>query len=133
MSLPWEKEYRIGTAQGTGKPFVGHGGTVVRRHGKPPDLPGRTNSRLTGMAVVEVSREGVASAGFRPAVIPPDNVPRHVMPDSAEGKQVTEYLQRCITEAGLNCRLGEAGPAGGLPDDCIQVMPPETTNHQARS
>ena len=95
---------------------------AIRERDGYPLLPFHEDSRLTGMAVVEVGSRGVASVGFRPAVIPPDNVPRHVPPASPEGKQVIEYLRRCMAEAGLNGRLAEAEAASGLPDDCVQVL-----------
>ncbi|HEY5834379.1 CapA family protein [Streptomyces sp.] len=87
-----------------------------------PLLPFHEDSRLTGIAIVSAGKDGSLAAGFRPALVGPDNEPVRVRPDSPEGRQVLEYLQACTDAEELGSRLISPLPDSGLPDDCVQVV-----------
>ncbi|WP_035304398.1 CapA family protein [Actinokineospora inagensis] len=93
-----------------------------------PLLPFHEDSRMTGVAVIRVSAEGVVSAGFCPAVIDETNEPVGVAPDSPEGRRVVDYLRRCCDEELLATNVMPPRADSGLPTGSVQLVPaPEPT------
>jgi poly-gamma-glutamate synthesis protein (capsule biosynthesis protein) len=88
-----------------------------------PLLPFHPDGRLTGVAVVRVSREAVLAVGFCPAVIDRDNSPVHVAADSEGGARVISYLEQCCISENLRVRIIPPSEDAGLPPGSVQIVP----------
>jgi Bacterial capsule synthesis protein PGA_cap len=93
---------------------------IAPREGYPL-LPFHEDSRLTGIAVIRASADGVQAVGFIPCVIDARNEPVPVDPGSAGGTLVLEYLSRCCREELLATRALPPTPEAGLPPGCVQL------------
>ncbi len=85
-----------------------------------PLLPFHEDSRMTGMAVVQIDDGVITGVGFRPALLGPSNNPEHVHPTSPTGRKILDYVQQCCDAEGLGTRIELAGTSG-LPDDAALI------------
>jgi hypothetical protein len=84
-----------------------------------PHLPFHADGRLTGVAVMNLGRDGVRSVGFAPAVIGPDNNPRMVDPVSDEGRRVLSYFAEACRVADLDDPRVDTTAQMGLPPGTV--------------
>jgi len=70
-----------------------------------PLLPLHPDTRLTVFAWVRAGEHGVSELGFVPCRLRPDGCVIAVDPTSAEGREVVDYVERCIVSQNLNARI----------------------------
>ncbi|HSR24635.1 MAG TPA: CapA family protein [Candidatus Eisenbacteria bacterium] len=95
---------------------------IAPREGYPL-LPFHEDSRLTGVAVIRASVDGVQAVGFIPSVIDASNEPVPVPPDSGDGTRVLDYLSRCCQEELFSTRMVPPSSEAGLPELGVQLCP----------
>lgn len=91
-----------------------------------PLLPMHPDTRLTVLAFVIVDGRAVNRIGFVPCRLQPDGSVIPVDPHGAEGREVIDYLERCIKSQKLNARLDweQAPVVGGCASVCVVPVSP---------
>jgi poly-gamma-glutamate synthesis protein (capsule biosynthesis protein) len=76
-----------------------------------PLLPLHPDNRLTLLGWARASRDGVKDIGFVPCRLRPNGHVTAVDPETEEGREVVDYVARCISSQGLTARITlEAAP-----------------------
>lgn len=77
---------------------------------------------MTMLGWIRMRRKRPTEIGFVPCRPPPDGRVHPVAPDSAEGREVVAYLEKCQTTQKLNGRIEGGGPdIGGFAS--LRVVP----------
>jgi poly-gamma-glutamate capsule biosynthesis protein CapA/YwtB (metallophosphatase superfamily) len=102
-----------------------HNFAVFPREGWPL-LPLHPDTRMTLLAWARAAAHGVTAIGFVPCLLRPDGCVVAVDPASNEGREVVEYVERCITSQKLNARIStdEAPELAGY--QTLRVVPGAT-------
>lgn len=79
-----------------------------------PLFPFHPDARQTGIAVLDVTADGVAAAGLIPAMILADGSTEPLRPDDPRADQVAAYLQRITAERGFATVFTESERHGYL-------------------
>ncbi len=72
-----------------------------------PLLPWHRDAKMTLLAWVKASSEGISAAGFLPCMLNREGQVFPVQPDSPEGQQVVEYVRKGCTVADLHSKFDE--------------------------
>jgi poly-gamma-glutamate capsule biosynthesis protein CapA/YwtB (metallophosphatase superfamily) len=91
-----------------------------------PLLPMHSDTRLTVLAFAFVQERAVTRIGFVPCRLRPDGTVLPVDPCRTEGREVIEYMERCIRSQNLNARIDweQAPIVGGCASVCIVPAKP---------
>jgi poly-gamma-glutamate capsule biosynthesis protein CapA/YwtB (metallophosphatase superfamily) len=95
-----------------------------------PLLPLHPDTRLTLLAWARANDRGVNDIGFVPCRLRPDGRTVPVDPEGSEGREVVEYLQRCITSQNLNARMTAEGAPSLSGHKTLRVVPLNEANAQ---
>jgi poly-gamma-glutamate synthesis protein (capsule biosynthesis protein) len=74
-----------------------------------PLLPLHPDTRMTLLAWARAGVDGVREIGFVPCRLRPDGVVVAVDAACEEGREVVDYVERCITDQKLNARIASEG------------------------
>jgi poly-gamma-glutamate synthesis protein (capsule biosynthesis protein) len=88
-----------------------------------PLLPLHKDTRMTLLAWAKASKSGISDIGFLPCRLRPDGTVYPVPIDSAEGREVIEYLERGIVSQQLNGAVSRenAVTLGGF--ESLRIVP----------
>ncbi len=87
-----------------------------------PLLPLHEDTRMTLLAYARATRSGFGDIGFVPCRLRPDGSIDAVDPESAEGREVVAYVERCNATQGLKVALAaDEGTIGG--HSGVRVLP----------
>jgi hypothetical protein len=92
-----------------------------------PLFPFHPDARQTGLAVLDVSPDGIAAVGFVPALIRADGSTEPLRPGDERATGVLSYLQRITADRGFTTTLRPAERHGYL----MAVAEPGAAAHPA--
>lgn len=96
------------------------GYAIAPREGWPL-LPLHPDTRMTILAWALIDSSGVHEVGFVPCKLTPDGLVHPCKLDSQDGKEVIDYMERCIASQGLNGKL-DSESAAFAPSDSVRVI-----------
>jgi len=79
-----------------------------------PLFPFRADARRTGIATLDVARDGTASAGFVPAMMLEDGSTEPLAPDDPRAAEVADYVERLSRENGFGTRFSRSERNGSM-------------------
>ncbi len=88
-----------------------------------PWLPLHPDNRLTLMGWARVGREGVKDIGFVPCRLRPNGHVAAADPESDEGREVVEYVARCISSQRLKARVTREGAPSLGGHQSLRILP----------
>jgi poly-gamma-glutamate capsule biosynthesis protein CapA/YwtB (metallophosphatase superfamily) len=94
-----------------------------------PLFPFHPDARQTGLAVLDISADGIAQVGFVPALIHADGSTEPLSPGDPRAAEVTGYLQRITADRGFATVLTPAERHGYL----LAVVQPGPERNQAEA
>jgi poly-gamma-glutamate capsule biosynthesis protein CapA/YwtB (metallophosphatase superfamily) len=104
------------TPQGEAQDFA-----VFPREGWPL-LPLHPDTRMTLLAWVRASADGVSTMGFVPCRLRPDGRVVAVDPASGEGREVVDYVGRCNASQKLNAQITANGAPAFARHNALRVV-----------
>ncbi len=91
-----------------------------------PLIPLHAESRMTALAWATIADGKVDAIGFLPCRLTPEGPVVAVNPDSPEGREVVDYVEKCCTTQGLNARIETDGAIELAGYPTVRVLPTKT-------